>query len=272
MKSDSSISLYERLNLALDAFNPTRWSEITKILNRIKCINPSNQQITEENYLRKFAEGTAFITFDFGIDGVSIEIAKYAKTLEDIYEPYSASPLHMIAGEFQPEASSILSDNWSRMQIQGINGWDKWDEGEWFRALFKRQIISHSQESKNLAQEIFGQAVSIAKRLGKYLIDEQISLLIPVNIASNPGNMALTLGVVLVSELLGIHVLNSNHDFYWESGKSVEDRKSGRKLGPGITFFTIAAIEFFSLCSNPFTPGMDGGGFKSISTLAKLGD
>ena len=245
MKSDSSISLYERLNLALDAFNPTRWSEITKILNRIKCINPSNQQITEENYLRKFAEGTAFITFDFGIDGVSIEIAKYAKTLEDIYEPYSASPLHMIAGEFQPEASSILSDNWSRMQIQGINGWDKWDEGEWFRALFKRQIISHSQESKNLAQEIFGQAVSIAKRLGKYLIDEQISLLIPVNIASNPGNMALTLGVVLVSELLGIHVLNSNHDFYWESGKSVEDRKSGEKIGPRDHFFHNSSHRIF---------------------------
>jgi glycosyltransferase involved in cell wall biosynthesis len=237
MKSDPSVGLYKRLTLALDAFNPSHWSDITKLLDQIKCIDPSIQNVTEENYLRKFAEGTAFITFDFGIDGVSIEIAKYAKTLEDIYEPYSPSPLHMIAGDFQPEATSILRDNWSRLQIEGINGWDKWDEGKWFRALFKRQIVSHSQESKALSQEIFKQAVSIAKRLGKYLIDEQISLLIPVNIASNPGNMALVLGVVLVSELLGIHVLNSNHDFYWESGKSAEDRKSGEKIGPRDHFF-----------------------------------
>ena len=71
----------------------------------------------------------------------------------------------------------------------------------------------NSPESKNLAIEIFRQAVSIAKKLGKYLIDNQISLLVPVNIASNPGNVALTLGVVLVTELLGISVLNSNHDF-----------------------------------------------------------
>ncbi len=237
MMSANSVGVNNRLNLVLDQFNPTSWRDITQILNRIKRIDQSSQKVNSKNYLTQYANGTAFITFDFGIDGVSIEISKYATILEDIYEPFSVSPIHLIAGNFQPEASSILRNNWTRFQIEGINGWDKWDEGKWFRALFKKQIKSNSQESKALAQEIFRQGVSIARRLGKYLLDEQITLLIPVNIASNPGNMALTLGVILVTELLGIYVLNSNHDFYWESGKSAEDRKSGEKIGPRDHFF-----------------------------------
>lgn len=248
MKSANSVGLYNRLNQVLDEFKPTRWSEITQILTRIKKIQLVPQEIDPQNYLPQFAKGTAFITFDFGIDGVSIEISKYAKILEEIYKQFSDSHLHMIAGNFQAEASSILTQDWSKFQIEGINGWDKWDEGKWFRALFKNEIKSKSRESKALAQEIFRQGVSIAKRLGKYLIDEQISLLIPVNIASNPGNMALTLGVVLVSELLGVYVLNSNHDYYWESGKSAKDRKSGEKIGPRDHFFRNSMHKgFFKL-------------------------
>jgi glycosyltransferase involved in cell wall biosynthesis len=232
----------------LDDFNPGSWIEIAQILKRIKSINNTSQKLDKQNYLNQFAEGTAFITFDFGIDGVSIEISKYAHTLEDIYRPCTENSVHMIAGNFQAEASSILSSNWSRFQIEGINGWDKWEDGRWFRALFEKEIKANSQESKNLAEEIFRQAVSIAKRLGKYIIDNKIALLIPVNIASNPGNMALTIGVVLVTELLEISVLNSNHDFYWESGKPAQERELGESPGMRDHFFrNIHHKPFFSL-------------------------
>ncbi|MEJ2485474.1 MAG: glycosyltransferase [Anaerolineales bacterium] len=248
MNSAKSADLYYRLNLVLDGFNPTRWSDIAQILKQIKTADYLSQQLDKQNYLAQFAKGTAFITFDFGIDGVSIEISKYAQTLEDIYSPFSEVSLHLIAGNFHTEASSVLSDNWSRFQIQGINGWNKWEGGKWFRALFEKEIKSNSQESKDLAIEIFRQAISIAKRLGKYLIDNQIALLIPVNIASNPGNMALTLGVVLLTEVLGTSVLNSNHDFYWESGKPSQERGAGERPGLRDHFFrNLNHKPFFSL-------------------------
>ncbi len=254
MKSVNSMDLLNRMNHILDDFYPSCWSDISQILNKIECINFPSQKNDNQNDLAKYAKGTAFITFGIGIDGVSIEISKYAKILEEIYELFPESTLHMIAGNFQPEASSILRNNWEKVQIDGINGWDKWEEGKWFRELFKKEIISHSQESRDLAKEIFRQAISIAKRLGEYLIDRQITLLIPVNIASNPGNMALTLGVVLVSELLGISVLNSNHDFYWESGKSAEERKSGEKIGPRDHFFRNSNHRRFFLLFQSLYP------------------
>ncbi len=106
----------------------------------------------------------------------------------------------------------------------------------------------NSAESTFLAKEIYQQAVSIAKRLGEYFIDNQISLVVPVNVASNPGNIALTLGLVLVTEFFGIYVLNSNHDFYWEAGKPPAMREAGEDPGVRDHFFrNMDNKTFFSL-------------------------
>ena len=201
-----------------------------------------------EDLLKSFSTGTAFITFSYGIDGVTIEASKYAHTLNDLYSPLGIPSIHFIGGNFQPQAASILSAEWHRFQIDGINGWNKWDEGKWFNALFRKRMKANSEESKFLAKEIYAQAVIIAKRLGKYFVDNQISLVIPVNVASNPGNMALTLGLVLVTEILGIYVLNSNHDFYWEAGKPLSEREPGENPGVRDHFFrNIKNRVFFSL-------------------------
>jgi len=80
------------------------------------------------------------------------------------------------------------------------------------------------------------------------LIENHVSLVISVNIASNPGNIALTLGLVLVTEILGIYVLNSNHDFYWEAGKPLSERAPGEKPDVRDHFFrNISNRTFFSL-------------------------
>ena len=129
--------------------------------------------------------------------------------------------------------------------MSGIDGWDKWDGGKWFDALFRTKMTSHSEESNLLTKEIYKQAVSIAKRLGKYFMDNQISLVIPVNVASNPGNIALTLGLVLVTEMLGIYVLNSNHDFYWEAGKPPAMRELGEDPGVRDHFFRNIKNKLF---------------------------
>ncbi len=248
MNSSELNNQFQHATTVLDSFHPVDWDDIVSLLSQIKNIETPPLVPDCKDCLRYFARGTAFITFSYGIDGVSIEAAKYAHTLHDLFSPFGDPSIHFIGESFQPQVSSILRADWHRFEIDGIDGWNKWDDGKWFKALFRRRMKSYSQESDLLADEVFRQAVSITKRLGRYLIDNQISLVVPVNIASNPGNIALTLGLVLVTEILGIYVLNSNHDFYWEAGKPLSDREPGEEPDVRDHFFrNIGNKPFFSL-------------------------
>ena len=70
-----------------------------------------------------------------------------------------------------------------------------------------------------------------------------------VNVCSNPGNVSLALATIIISESLGVPVINNNHDFYWESGhRDVEIKSKGLKKGPRDFFFHNAHVgEFFSV-------------------------
>ena len=248
MNSSDSNELLHQLTMVLDDYRPADWGDIVTLLNQIQNKKKASIIPHNDDFLKFFARGTAIITFSYGIDGVSVEASKYAHTLNDLFTPVGNPSIHFIGGNFDPQASSILSPEWHRFQIDGIDGWNKWDDGKWFNALFRQEIKSNSEESNLLTKEVYSQAASIAKRLGKYFLDYQISLIIPVNVASNPGNIALTLGLVLVTEILGIYVLNSNHDFYWEAGKPLSEREPGEKPGVRDHFFrNINNVTFFSL-------------------------
>ena len=105
-----------------------------------------------------------------------------------------------------------------------------------------------SQRSSEVAMEIYRQARVIAGQLEEYLITNRISLLIPVNVASNPGNIALSLALVLITEALGIVVINSNHDYYWDGGKPAAEREPGEEPGERDHFFrNIHNQPFFSV-------------------------
>ena len=248
MNSSELTRHFHHSTTVLDNYHPVDWDDIVSLLGQIKNIETPPLIPHCEDCLSHFARGTAFITFSYGIDGVSIETSKYARTLNDLFAPLRKPSIHFIGESFQPQVSSILGAEWHRFQMAGIDGWNKWDDGKWFRALFGKEMESYSQESDLLADEVFRQATAIAKRLGKYFIDHQISLVVPVNVASNPGNIALTLGLVLVTEILGIYVLNSNHDFYWEAGKALSEREPGEEPGVRDHFFrNIGNKPFFSL-------------------------
>jgi len=247
MKSPKSDERYQQLISILDNYHPIDWGDIVDLLKLIKDKKKTSLHESDD-FLQIFARGTAFITFGYGIDGVSIEMSKYAHSLEALYSPQGNSSIHFIGGNFHPQTSSILNPEWKRFHLKGIDGWDKWADGEWFDGLFRRKMTSFSVESNVLTQEIFRQAVNIAKELGKYFIENNISLSIPVNIASNPGNIALTLGLVLVTEIFGTFVLNSNHDFYWEAGKPLTEREPGEEPGVRDHFFhNINNKTFFAL-------------------------
>lgn len=224
------------------------WEEILSTVEKISSVEHSRLPASRAAFLQTASQGTAFLTFDFGIDGVSIEIAKYARILEKLFQPYGDARLHFIAGDFSPRADAILKAHWLRCQIDGINGWSKWDEGKWFDALFQEEMPAGSQRSSELAEEVYRQAQVIASKLGDYLVANGINLLITVNVASNPGNLALALALVLVTETLGTVVINSNHDFYWDEGKPSAEREPGEEAGDRDHFFRNADNRpFFSL-------------------------
>ncbi len=240
--------LYTQMMDKLKNLDPGNWQDVDRILTDFQQINPPQTSTTYNDLIQSSHKGLAFLTFDYGIDGVSIEIAKYAESLNDLLSENGKPDIHFIGGDFSHQADSILKPDWKRFHIQGANGWSKWDQGKWFAKLFYEDMSEDNQEPDELVAEIWKQAVSLSERLGNYLAENGITLLIPVNISSNPGNLALGLAVVLVSEAMGTYVLNSNHDFYWESGKPAFERKPGEAPGPRDHFFrNIYHQSFFSL-------------------------
>jgi glycosyltransferase involved in cell wall biosynthesis len=178
--------------------------------------------------------GVAFVTFAYDIDGVSMEIAKYARCFERIRP---GLPIHCIAGNFGGKADAVLAPNWHRFVLDGADGWDKWDSGTWFHRLFYEDLPLDSPQSSELASQMWDQALSLAGRLVAYLDEHGINLLFTVNTNSNPGNVAFGLALVLASETSGVVVINNNHDFYWEGGKAGCKRNPGEEPGPRDHFF-----------------------------------
>jgi glycosyltransferase involved in cell wall biosynthesis len=189
-------------------------------------------------FLARVARGVAFVTFAYDIDGVSMEIAKYGAALhallhEEGYEPR----VHCVGGNFSDKVDVVLPSDWSRTVLHNADGWDKWGGGRWFAQLFFEPMPEGSAASRQAATMIWSEAVRMAEELATLLAREDIGLLIPVNVNSNPGNFALALALVLVSEVTGCPVLNNNHDFYWEGGSPAGERLPDDMPGPRDHFF-----------------------------------
>lgn len=238
-------TLFKQMVDLLTSEKVTSWEEITGVIERIQKLQHQPKPASFEEFRKVVDRGVAYITFAIGLDGVSVEIAKYARTLEAQHASDKRSGVYLIAGDFHPQADALMEPHWRRLQIDGINGWDKWADGVYFRALYREDLPEGGQQSAELAAQIFGQAQCIAQELGRYLIEKEIDLLIPINVASNPGNLALALAVVFVTEALGLYVLNINHDFYWEAGMPASERPSGEEPGIRDHFFLNRANEIF---------------------------
>ena len=245
--------LLTRMEGILSNTKITNWIDIIGFLNNSDIIAPSVEKVSLKDFSVNIKRGIAFITFDYGIDGVSIEIEKYANCFEKLFENTNEenTHLHFIGGDFYDKADTVLKPYWRRFKINGMNGWSKWDDGKWFSKLFYEDMPENSKVSDDMAKEIWSQANKFALQLADYLIKNDISLLIPVNICSNPGNPAIALAVVIVSEALGLHVISSNHDYYWEGGKA--DRTPNEAIGPRDHFFkNVKNKPFFSFLNNIF--------------------
>ena len=183
-----------------------------------------------------------FLTFYYSIDGVTIEIDKYSTVIKRFLPD---TKLHYISGEFFPEASEVLPQDANIHEIPEMKSFDKWDL---YKDFFFTKLQRGSKEYNKLIIDFWEQTKTITEKLGNYIEQNNIKILYLLNTNSNPGNVALSLSTVLISEFMGIPVINNNHDFYWEGGNS-EINKKTKKLqnGPRDFFFQNSHIgEFFS--------------------------
>ena len=242
------IDKYKQMLGKMNSANINNWNDIDNFLAEIKISKVSSNFDSVKDEIEK---GIAFLTFDYGIDGVSIEISKYASCFENLVKrkkslEYSV-PLHFIGGDFYPNAEAVLKPHWNRFKVEGINGWSKWFDGKYFSKLYYEDMPENSSISKEMAKEMWSQAVDFVTKIGEYLTDNNVKMIFPVNIFSNPGNFALSLAGIIVSEMLELYVFNSNHDFYWEGGMPKELR-GDEPAGPRDHFFkNYHNSSFFSL-------------------------
>ena len=186
--------------------------------------------------------GIAFLTFYYSVDGVTIEVEKYAKIFRNLFN----TQIHYIAGAFYPESKQLIHPDTKKFEIPECNGFDDW---KLYDSFFKTKLDRGGELYNKLIIDFWEEVISITEKLSKYVEENDIKLLYLLNVCSNPGNVSYSLATVLVSEFMKIPVINNSHDFYWEGGNSEIDKKiKNLPDGPRDFFFTNSHIgEFFSL-------------------------
>ncbi len=223
------------------------WFDLGLFLDRLRenkpvPVSPFEGDV-EEYFEHLQTRGIAFMTYAYSVDGVTNEILKYIKSLK--YWLHDLQ-IHLIAGEFKPDSFKLIKKEWKKYTIEEAQAFDKW---KYYKDLFYTRLERGSKKYNQLILDLWNETLVIAGKLAKYIERNRISALYIVNICSNPGNISLSLATVLVSELMGIPVINNSHDFYWEGGNRPQDIKQKKaKPGPRDFFFTNSHLgEVFSV-------------------------
>ena len=236
---------FEYLTKLIEEQNITSWEDLGELLSNIQ--KDKNECIFKENfedfmtYIEK--NGIAFITFEYGVDGVSTEIIKYIKVFREIFQN---PKIHLIGGEFNEIFDKSLKAHCEHYKVEGMTGFTKW---KLFETLYRTRLSPEHNLYCESLKLLWNEVLDLTRKIGEYLVNNNIGLIYTVNTNSNPGNISLALSVVLLSEFLEIPVMNNNHDFYWEAGKIEKDLKYHEgQSGPRDLYFTNHHLkEFFSL-------------------------
>ena len=83
------------------------WFELGLLIDRLRenRLAPPPVEDTFSEFKKRLGRGTAFITFDYGVDGVTMEVAKYARSLTSLLPN---ARIHYIAGAFANLTGNIL--------------------------------------------------------------------------------------------------------------------------------------------------------------------
>ena len=238
----------EKMNKVLQELKNEKintWFDLGLFIDRFKEKKLTSAFKGNEKVFDAYLEkgGIAFVTFYFTIDGITVETEKYAKTFKNLYPNI---PIHFIAGDIKQEADELIPKDAFKKVIPEMEAFDAWPL---YNDFFKNRMERGSEGYNELIGKFWKEVLVLVEKLGTYIEENDISLLYLINVCSNPGNVSLALATVLISEYLGLPVINNNHDFYWEGGnREVEIKKKGLKKGPRDFFFHNAHVgEFFSL-------------------------
>ena len=243
-KSDEAIKSLQK-NLKKEKINT--WFDLGLFLDRIK----ENREVPKFKFSGNYKDfkdymcntNIAFLTFQFAIDGVSIEVKKYTQIFKD---EYKTSDIHYIAGKFFPESKKMIPEYVKKYELEKIQAFDDW---KLYKDFFFTHLERGSKEYNELIKKFWDETQQIVKDLGKYILDHNIELLYLINVCSNPGNVSLALAVTILSEYFKIPVINNSHDFYWEGGnKEINKKVYHLPDGPRDFFFKNAHVgEFFTI-------------------------
>jgi len=223
------------------------WFDLGLFLDRFKE-EQEYPSIRKEGTFDDFKEGfrtggVAFLTFHYMVDGVTIEVNKYASLMR---RNMPGIPIHYIAGEIHTRTAPFIQKDYKQKVIPELAGFDDW---ELYRDLYFTRLERGGGVYNELIRKLWKQTMDIVDKLGHYIEEQGINMLYIINVCSNPGNVAYALALVLLSEFMKIPAINNNHDFYWEDGMCPSDReRSGTRPGPRDFFFTNCHLgEVFSI-------------------------
>lgn len=223
------------------------WFDLGLFMDRFKedqDYPPVQHQGSFDEYREELRKGgVAFITFHYMVDGVTVEVNKYASLFQ---RNIPGIPVHLVAGEIHSKTAVLINSEFHQHEISALAGFDSW---ELYRDFYFTKLERGSETYNLLIRRLWEQTLLIVEQLGRMIEENGINLLYLLNICSNPGNVAAALATVLLSEFLKIPVINNNHDFYWEGGMDQAGReRSGTPAGPRDFFFTNSHLgEVFSI-------------------------
>jgi hypothetical protein len=221
----------------------TTWFDLGLMLDRLRDGRGTPSLSFDDDFdtfARHISLGVGLVTFHCSVDGVTVEIGKYAEAMRRVLpEPQ----LHMITGRFDVRAEPLVGPRIEHHVVPEIDGFSGW---HLYRDFFHRRMERGSPLYNSLILALWDDVLVVAECLGRLIERSDIHLLYVINVNSNPGNVALALALVLISEHMRIPVIANNHDFYWEGGAARQREES--PAGPRDHFFTNSHLgEVFSI-------------------------
>ena len=162
----------------------TTWFDLGLMLDRLRDgrDTPSlNFDDDFDAFARHISRGVGLVTFHCSVDGVTVEIAKYAEAMRHVLpEPQ----LHMITGRFDVRAEPIVGPRVERHVLPEIDGFADW---HLYRDFFHRRMERGSPLYNSLILGLWDDVLVLAERLGRLIERCDIRLLYVINVNSKPG-------------------------------------------------------------------------------------